>query len=922
MKNNKNANNITEGIYIPNIEACWLYGGNKETGSYEVKEEFLGKLLNGKLDYSFELVKNIELLEEIEIKEFEGQSYTLDVINVKYTRKYTKNDEEMTTKELKDWTYIDGFKFNDRWMTNWKRSGGKAREGEDLFLISDNDVAKKAIAWARMDLKFEGAVSIAGVRAYESLPLSSIIGEISINPKNILVIDDHKSEFYWDMSKTWLEDGELHTETKKTWESNSIWDGEGLLSNKIFEANELIKGHGVALLRNRFMKCAGFCCYIEKYYRNYCKSNGLDYDTYTIADMYGNMIKVKDIELITTPSAIKLFKYNKEVLKVEGYEGDGAWLQYWKNNCGETFGVCKTDKPSHFKEGMNTLSYQMVNTIPFTKDELTALVAPEIKHITRLKNDLNFFMQEVNQDIETDLDEGENEAEDEDNDNDVEIGSNIDVTGAFVELVKKNPEFQKTQVFKDYRRNFINAYITKVRQGKIKIKSDYCVACGNPIEMLKATIGEFDGTSELKDNELYCSRFDGAESDDVVGFRNPHINVGNIGQQVNHKIDDLVNYMECTPNIVFLNSIDYPILSTYQGEDFDIDSNLLTNDETIVKACKRIDRNATPIPFNAIEPPTKGENNLALTGKNMSDIDMIIAQNYIGSVINLSQEINSKLNDLKYNKLATTEILDDLYMRTSKLSSISQCEIDKAKKQFETLDVPQELTKMKEGLKLTEDGRRIKPYFFKYIGDNASKKQRNDTNKKHRRELDLPIIEAFCADKGIDVKEVDKKNKKLVKLLKVNDNKQKAWELDGYDKKMDTPMNWVQLEMDTVKNCIGVGKIQVIELVKKSKHKADVEIVEGVVGKITELDTKVKGYKLNVDLQSKDKMEKIRYAKKELSKDIRNMKLTKANLFGVMQMCLNGVKKNKEVGKKSGVESIALEILFKAYGTGLLDMFV
>ena len=918
MKNNNNAKNITEGIYIPNIEACWLYGANKETGNYEVDYNYLDKMLNGKLDYSFELVKDVELLEGIETKEFEGKLYTLDVLNVKYTRKYPKKDEEKTTKELKDWTYIDGFKFNNKLMTNWKRSGGKAREGENLFLISENEVAKNAIDWARMGLKFEGDVSIAGIRAYESLPLSSIIGYIEINPKNILVIDDYKSEFDWVMSKTWLEGGELHTETKKTWESNSIWDGEGLLSNKIFDKFEIVKGHGVALLRNRYMKCAGFCCYMEKYYRNYCEVNGLDYDTYEVADMYGNMIKVKDIELITTPSAIKLFKYNEEVLKVEGYIGNGAWLQYWKDNCGETFGVCKTDKPSHFKDGMNTLSYQMVNTIPFTKKELTDLVAPEIDYITRLKNDLEFFLQEVNQDTETD----EDDAEDEDNDNNVEIGSNIDVTGAFVELVKNNSQFKKTQVFKDYRRNFINAYITKVRQGKIKIKSDYCVACGNPIEMLKATVGEDYKTSELKGNELYCSRFDGAESNDVVGFRNPHINAGNIGQQVNHKIDDLVSYMECTPNIVFLNSIDYPILSTYQGEDFDIDSNLLTNNKIIVKACKRIDNNATPIPFNDIQP--NGKNDAELTGQNMSDIDMIIAQNYIGSVINLSQELNSLMNHKKYNGLATTEVLNDLYMRASKLSSISQCEIDKAKKQFKELDVPKELIKMKEGLKRVSDtdSRRIKPYFFKFIGDNASKKQRNSNNKNHRKELDRPIIEGYCNDKGIDIKELDVKNKELVKMLKVNDDKQKTWEADGFDKKMDTPMNWVQIEMDKVKNSKGVGTIQVINLVKKSKHKADVETVENIAGKIGELNTKVKAYKLKVDLSSKDKMEKIRYAKKELSKDIRNMKLTKANLFGVMQLCLNGVKKNNKVGKKSGIESLALEILFKAYGTGLLDMFV
>jgi hypothetical protein len=96
-------------------------------------------------------------------------------------------------------------------------------------------------------------------------------------------------------------------------------------------------------------------------------------------------------------------------------------------------------------------------------------------------------------------------------------------------------------VFKDYRRNFINAYINKLRAGKIHIDdTDYAIACGNPIELLLATVGEFDGrTSTLNNNELYCFRFvDGA---DVVGFRNPHLMVSNCGVQVNKVCEEIKN---------------------------------------------------------------------------------------------------------------------------------------------------------------------------------------------------------------------------------------------------------------------------------------------------------------------------------------------------------------------------------------------
>jgi hypothetical protein len=1016
--------NLKEGIYIPSIEACWLYKFNDEVGNYKVDEEYLDKLLNGKLDYSFELVENAMLIDNIEIEEWNGKLYTLDIVNVKYKNKYKnivngKVAEEKGSKSLRNWTYTKGFMFEGKLMTNWKRSGGKARVGQNLFII--DKIKDNCLDWARMGLKFTGKVDIASIRAYESLPLSSIIGTIEINPKNILILDDYESVFDWTMSKTWLENGELYTETVPTKEKNSIWDGEGLLStNRIFDNNEIIKDKGVCLLRNRYMKCAAFSCDIEQYYKDYCEANGFNYDTYEVEDMYGNSIKVKDILLITTPSAIKINKFNKQVLEKEDYlqYGESAWLHYWKTNCSSTFGICKIEKPSHYcekdKDGniityKNRLSYQMLNSIPYEPIEIKQLVAKEIKYIERLKTDLEFFLQEVKQEQDLEI---EDNIEEDDDDTVVEKGTNIDVAGAFVKLVKKNPQFQNTQVFKDYRRNFINAHIKELRQGKIKLDgADYCVACGNPIEMLKATVGEFDGTSVLKNNELYCSRFNDGE--DVIGFRNPSINVGNVGIQVNRYVEDIEKYMNCTPNIVFLNSIDYPILSTYQGEDFDIDSNLLISEPITVKACRRIDKNITPIPVNAIA--NTGSNNAELIGENMANIDHVIAQNYIGSVINLSQEINSYMNHLTYNNLAQVKEFDKLYNMSSRLSSISCCEIDKAKKQFEELNVPSELDIVKKEFKkvdhekialidndikklkielskkqfevkehrknerkpilrqikeikkqledhnneelltkitdleadikninlarqsevdeiknkITEkyieqqryDSRRIKPYFFKFIGDNEAKKQRKATFKKHRREIDQPIIKKYCEDNGIELKNLNLKDKELQKLLKVNDTIQKEWEEKNYDKNIDTPMNWLQLELDKIKDSKKIGTVQVIQLVKKNKNKAMEETVDNIVNSIKKLDVDIKAYKLNEDLSAKDKLSKIRSVKATAVKDILKMKLTKADLYWILRKSLNSVKNNGKIDKKSGVESITLEVLFKAFGTGLLNMF-
>ncbi|WP_346874209.1 hypothetical protein [Clostridium sp. UBA5988] len=999
MKNIK-IEDLKEGLYIPSIEACWLYKENKEKGNYEVKEEFLKKLLKGKLDWCYELAIS-DLAEDIEIKKMDnGNLYTLDIINVKYKNKYKGKDGDLSSEKLRNWSYIErtisidkniltetrkikslrknrdyrystSLNFNNNEIVNWKRSGGKARVGQDLFI--KKDICKKALDWSRMDLQYKGKIDIASIRAYESLPLSSIMEElIEINPKNILVVEDFESVFLWKMSETWLKGKKLETETREVMESNSIWDGEGLLSKKIFDKSEWLKEHGVALLRNRFLKCAGFNSDLELFYRSYCKRKGLDYETYEIKDIFDNPIKVKDIELITTPSSIKINKSNKQCIEWKDAKGnkpyakygEKAWLYYWKDRADNKFGIAKIDKPSHLENGKyQRTSYQMINTIPFKKDEIKQLVKPEIEYINRLKNDLEFFLAEVNSPIE---DNYLNPIEEENEE--LEVDKRIDVNSAFVELVKRNKDFQHTQVFKDYRRNFINSYINILRKGKVKIEGDYCVACGNPLELLYSTVGEFNGDSlSLNDNELYCARFE--NGNEVVGFRNPHTNSGNVGIQVNRKIEELETYFKCTNNIVFINSINYPILSTYSGMDFDIDSVLLTKEPIILEACKRIkketttDEFITPISVNRIK--NTGTNSAVMNGANMANIDHIISQNYIGSVVNLSQEINSLMNHLIYNKSDDNEYITDLYNRSSKLTSISNVEIDKAKKQFEDLNVPKELSQMKEDLKMVDDievrklrkeieelrkqkketddeleieeikkeiadkckeigkldSRRLKARFFKYVGDSESKKARNKVNKNHKRKLYKETIEKYAKEKGISVEEVNEKDKELIKLLKETDKKYKEWKERIYVE-MDTPMDWLEKEIDDVDNKKKVGTIQVIQLIKKSKHSADEKVVKVIVDLLKNLDDIINSYKMNDELSYKDKNRNINYVKEETIDNLKKTKVKKADMSKILQECLNSIKKNDKVKKKSGIESLTLEILFNTYGKKLLDMFV
>ena len=99
---------LREGIYIPSIDACWLYKDNIETkdGNYEFKKEFKNKLLTGKLDFSFELVKNEVLMQNIEVEKWERNNktfyYTLDIVNVKFDRIYKCKYGYVEKEKIKD----------------------------------------------------------------------------------------------------------------------------------------------------------------------------------------------------------------------------------------------------------------------------------------------------------------------------------------------------------------------------------------------------------------------------------------------------------------------------------------------------------------------------------------------------------------------------------------------------------------------------------------------------------------------------------------------------------------------------------------------------------------------------------------------------------------------------------------------------
>lgn len=309
----------------------------------------------------------------------------------KVKNKNSKNKELITLdksygavklKQCKIYTklYTDGFILNGIKYVLFKRSTSKSRLGQTLFI--DERILDDILLWSRMDLSFKEnePCDIAGLMAYESLTFSGIIGTIHITPEEILLIDDFKTHFISRASVT-----EYNEELKRLTvheqdepQEVEIFDGESLLDVSKFK--DEFKDKGCLLLRNKFFKSCAFNCNIQKWF--------LDNNITSISQLNGitTARNINDIKLITTPNSLKAMKFSYKLKELPEYSDldeqqlKGSIFDYWLKHIDFDYGICKYEKPSQFGE-RNQLSYQMLNSLPLSYDDVMELVGFRNPHV-------------------------------------------------------------------------------------------------------------------------------------------------------------------------------------------------------------------------------------------------------------------------------------------------------------------------------------------------------------------------------------------------------------------------------------------------------------------------------------------------------------------------------------------------------------
>lgn len=395
------------------------------------------------------------------------------------------------------------------------RTPGKAKKGSCMFIREElYDIARD---YLYMGIKLpEENAPIVEIGAYSSLITSSIVGKIQIDPHDILILNDYDS--FYETTVVSIETDEekhCHAIQRQNYKlKNTMFDGQALIDSSIFPD----WADGYVLLREHFCKMAAFCTNIQLFFKDHY---GDQYETAEIEDAFGNKHKAKDIKLITTTNAVKFIKFDVS------YD---YWCDRVKQDNDNYFGIVKTAHKSKLGE-VQQMSYQMINAMDI--DTMNEVLNVTTDYLDKLTDDNEEFLKY--------LEKNKNFS------NDYEV---------LIALVKQDPDFIRSEYFKERRSKIIVNWIQSVKLGKVINHGDNLVIVGSPYAMLMWTVGlnpEDDPSFEQEDGciQCYTGRFEDGEY--LAEFRSPFNSRNNLGYLHNHYSQEINRYFNLGKQIIAIN---------------------------------------------------------------------------------------------------------------------------------------------------------------------------------------------------------------------------------------------------------------------------------------------------------------------------------------------------------------------------------
>nr|DAT99576.1 MAG TPA: RNA dependent RNA polymerase [Caudoviricetes sp.] len=719
--------------------------------SYEEEKQRLEKLFKNSDDISKERIKNtlqkVESQKDLyspkkrdEIREY----FYENGVDVTYRR---KSHNETIEEETIHYEMLF-------------RTSAKAKLGQVIFINSK--LYDIAYDWLTIGLgkkmQYDNA-KIVEMSAYAPLTTSTIVGTIYIPVEDILILKDQdsffktianvvKAEEYVDKNKKTQKKCIVSKEEREV--KNTIWDGMALIEAdaKYLKLPSFV--NGMALLRQHLFKACSFKAYLQLFFQQWCRENGHDYNTYRVQDMFGKWHYLKDIKMITTDNAIKWKKFADLMGNnlTEAYEYWCDKIRADKN----VWGIVKTDHPSKLGE-YQQLSYQMINTLPCTSDDVKDIAKISIDYIETLKQN--------NDEFEKFLRKNANEV------NHYEM---------LADLYAQNHNFGNSKFFRYEKKEIIKQYVFRMRKGKIMVNGDNLTVCGNPYALLLYSVGEnFEKdpcfSQEFGTIQCYTKRFGNNEY--LAAFRNPHNSPNNVCYLHNVYSNEMEKYFPFSKNIIAINCIRTDIQDRANGMDEDSDFMLVTNQPTIVRCAKECYENFPTI-VNALK-----ESGITYTNskKDYAAMDNKFSKSRmgIGYSSNLAQLAMTYYWTEKHKEDPDKSRLKELYDNFIILSVLAQVIIDGCKREYE-IDSNKEIDRISK-LQCMSMKKLIG-----YTSTGKSKYQKCDFPEfmKYTREI------KYTKDgKELPQEEINESKNKLKN--RINDN-------------LLCPMNWLEKWLDKIQH--------------------------------------------------------------------------------------------------------------------------
>ncbi len=685
-------------------------------------------------------------------------------LKLKATNDKTINDAfvkvSFTNQTARIKFYKNPISIGDKKYLMYKRSASSSRQGNVLFIRED--LFEKMDSWSKCGIDLSNpenrekvSKNFLAFQAYKALTLSGCENFIHLNPKNILIIKDLYSTF--STLALSVSDKEPETEVhnlldidKKifAYESsdnkikNCIWDGQGFLDDSVFKNPDIdnkndqdkYQKNSMMILRNRFFKSCVFRTKLQEWFRDNglvgeiekdSNGNPIRLNGYTEASRY------EDIKMVITYSSLKYIKFFNNPIDA---------IKKWMSVVKDLFGIVKTDKPTPYFGGKYVrTNYQLLNTIYMTEENALKFLEQNKKMIEKIGTSSKDFITYVEccsgriDDITEEKEIDGNKLFDSPfEESDDYFDPRLEVCR---ELVRLNSKFDNTSFYRVFIRKYLKQLSKNIEIGKVLIQGTYATIVGNPFEMLKYIVKQYDirdgecGKSLMR-GEIYSPFF--ADEVDVLGSRSPHILPGNILVTENKGNYEIDKYFIFNQQIVCINSIGSLILHRLNGSDQDGDTILLTNNEFLVDEARRFNNRLLmkfTVPVNCISEAEKIDyiKDGKIDVRRFAKADHKLSNNLIGAIVNLSQKYNSILWDTfirKYNndpKLMRN--LHELYYLNSILEVLSNNEIDaaKGKTDFESNGILKQLEK------IANDYHPNDPLFF--VGIEEKKTQREVERK-------------------------------------------------------------------------------------------------------------------------------------------------------------------------------------------------